>query len=304
MVNFNVSIPNNLMGPSPSPGTLKDYSIRAEELGFHGLWALERLLHEVPTLEPISCLSLVAGVTSRVRLGSAVILSSLRTPVILAKQLATLDFLSNGRVTVGIGMGRKQDEFDAAGVNVKERVRRFIDGIQIMKKLWTEDNATLSTKLWNLNNASLNPKPIQKPHPPILIGGSADAVFRRAARLGDGWVSGPRAPESFTECWRKVLTHAKEFGRETDKMDNGALLYSWVDDDRTRARKIMSDVLTRYYSGSPPDIDKVTVWGRVSECTERVATYIKAGVKNIIFTPVAPDHNQLKIYAKEIIPSL
>ncbi|NJP88019.1 TIGR03619 family F420-dependent LLM class oxidoreductase [Nonomuraea sp. FMUSA5-5] len=186
-------------GPWATPENLRRIAVRAEELGYHELWTFQRLLYPVghpmgatyrAVHDPIVTLAHVSAVTSRIRLGVAVINAYVQ-PVVLAKQLATLQTLSGGRVSAGIGLGWLPEEFEATGVDMARRGRRGEEFVEVLRKAWNDDVVEHHGEFYRVPAAHIDPKPQPGP-PPILLGGTADVALRRAARLGDGWVSSSR----------------------------------------------------------------------------------------------------------------
>ena len=159
---------------------------RAEALGFESAWVVEQVLGSIPSLEPVECLAWAAALTERIRLGTAVLLTPLRSPVHLAKSLATLDQLSGGRLDVGIGLGGNTKVYPAYGITAARRVARFNEGLRLMRALWTEPRVTFAGEFWQLENATMEPKPVQRPHPPLWLGGHHPDALRRAV----GWAAG------------------------------------------------------------------------------------------------------------------
>ncbi|GAA3148828.1 MULTISPECIES: TIGR03619 family F420-dependent LLM class oxidoreductase [Nonomuraea] len=186
-------------GPWATPEHMRRVAVRAEELGYAELWTFQRLLYPVgstmgPTYravhDPLITLSHVSAVTGRIGLGVAVI-NAYVPPILLAKQLATLQTLSGGRVTAGIGLGWLPEEFEASGVGMERRGRRGEEFVELLRRAWSDDVVEHSGDFYRVPAAHIDPKP--EPGPPrVLLGGSADVALRRAARLADGWVSSSR----------------------------------------------------------------------------------------------------------------
>ena len=156
-VRFGALIPTWYMGPPPKSQELVDYCRAAEGLGFDSLWVIDRLFGELPVLEPYTVMTLAAASTERVGIGSCVILAALRPPMWLAKEMATLDYLSGGRVKLGISLGGNQQSFDAVGFPLRQRTRRLEEAITIMRKLWTEDKVTWHGRYSQLEQRRLHP---------------------------------------------------------------------------------------------------------------------------------------------------
>ena len=179
-----------------------------------------------------------AACTERLRLGCAVFVSTLHTPAHLAKSMATLDQLSQGRVEVGVGSGGKQRPFAAFGISGERYGARFAEGVARLKALWTQPRVSFDGEFWQLTDASMEPKPAQKPHPPLWFGANGESALRRAARLGDGFFGAGSAPTArFAEQVRIVRAALPEFGRDPASFPIAKRLYVAVDDDVPRARQ-------------------------------------------------------------------
>ena len=182
---------------------------RAEELGYHSLWVFQRLLYaleprnEYPPVpgkgwpkvfhrvfDPIVSLAYVAAATTRIRLGTSLLIMPFYAPVVLAKQLATLDVLSSGRLNVGLGLGWSEDEYEAVGVPFKQRGQRADEFLRCLNMIWTRDVVEFKGKFYSVPRCQVEPKPVQKPRPPITIGGYGSKVVKRAVELGDGFNGG------------------------------------------------------------------------------------------------------------------
>ena len=181
---FSISIPQTF----PDPARIQRFLKRAEELPIVGAWCIEQVIGTAPVLESVTTLAYAAAITKRLHLGIAVLIINQRNPVDLAKALSSVDVLSNGRLIVGIGLGHGTKYYPAYGLASEGRVARFRENLAIMKRLWTEERVTLDGRFSHLERIPMEPKPIQKPHPPIWFGGRADAVFQRAIELGDGYI--------------------------------------------------------------------------------------------------------------------
>ena len=188
-------------GSWATPDNILHIARRAEELGYQALWTFQRLLSPVDgswgemyrsVQDPLITLAYAAAVTSRIRLGVAVVNLPFVSPILLGKQAATLDLLSGGRLDLGLGLGWAEDEFTASGVSSKTRGRRAEEYIVALRALWTEDVVEHQGEFYRIPRSRVEPKPAQRPHPPILFGGTAPAALRRAGRISDGWISSSR----------------------------------------------------------------------------------------------------------------
>ena len=197
---------------------IRDYVERAELLGYHSLWVQEDIIGDTSSLEPINLLCYIAAVTQNIRLGTSVIVATTRNPVILAKEFSTLDQLSNGRLIIGISLGGRPNLYPILGGPTEKRVRHFVDSLNVMKALWEQSEAKYDGHFWTLDGEPMEPKPVQKPYPPLWFGGRNADGLRRAVRHGDGWMgAGSSSTEEFKshvgiirESWMlKGVTHRR-----------------------------------------------------------------------------------------------
>jgi probable F420-dependent oxidoreductase len=242
-----------------------------------------------------------AACTSRLRLGCAVFVSPLHNPVHLAKAITTLDQLSHGRVEVGFGTGGRARPFAAFGVDPDALGARFSEGIALMKACWTEPEITFDGRFWQLDGARMTPKPVQKPHPPVWIGGNKPAALRRAVRLGDGFIgAGSQSTAQFTEQVRVVREELEQRGRDTFEI--AKRLYVHVDDDLARAEQRMEAALAGHYGRG--GWSEVWVAGPPAMCVEGLRAVADAGAELILLNPLVDDTEQMERLAAEVIPEL
>jgi probable F420-dependent oxidoreductase len=188
-------------GSWATPANLAEIARRAEQLGYHSVWTFQRLLHPAEgdwgatyraVQDPLISLAYVAAVTERVRLGVAVVNAPFYAPIVLAKQLSTLDLLCAGRLDVGLGLGWAAEEFAAVGVPAHRRGDRLDEFVECLHAIWGENPVRFDGSFYQVPSALVDPKPVQRPHPPVLLGGGAERALRRAGRLADGWISASR----------------------------------------------------------------------------------------------------------------
>src|ERR1700716_1559633 len=253
---------------------MRAYLGRAEELGFAGAWAQEQVIGTVPLLGPVETLTYAAACTERLRLGCAVFITSLYSPVHLAKSLSTLDQLSRGRLEVGVGTGGRGRMFSAFEVDPSSLVARFTEGLRLMKALWTEPRVTFEGRFWQLEGAAMEPKPFQKPYPPIWFGANHPAALRRAVHYGDGFFgAGSTTTARFAEQVPIVREALAEAGRDPAGFRIAKRVYIAVDDNAERARRRVSDGLHRLYSYfglSGSGLEPVAVHGPPDACVQGV----------------------------------
>jgi probable F420-dependent oxidoreductase len=197
---------------------------RADELGYASLWTFQRLLSPVdgawgPMYEsvqdPIVTLAYLAGHTERIRLGTAVVNAPFYSPIVLAKQLTTLDIVSRGRLDAGLGLGWSDEEYAAAGASKQDRGRRIDEFIEALTTIWTDTVVEHTGRFYTIPRSAVDPKPVQRPRPPILLGGAAPTALRRAGRLADGWISASRADlHAIGHSVATITAAAVEAGRD------------------------------------------------------------------------------------------
>ncbi len=297
-------IPGSFGVQPPKLEEFTEFFRQADGLGFHSLWVIDRIFHQVNVLDPMTLLSCAAAVTSRIRLGTSVLLFALRNPVLIAKTTATLDYLSGGRLTLGVSLGGRDNEFESLGIPIKQRVSRFMEGLTLMRKLWTERDVTFHGRYYHMDNVNVDPKPIQKPAIPVIMGGMADAVFKRSAEDAEGWVAGGGAnPEAFRQGWQKVRAYAQAAGKDPDSLDAGKIIYIMVGEDRGRCKQQL-ETFTHAYYGPQYDVENNCAFGSPEECAAMVQAFIDAGTKSLILGPTWPDVAQITRIAREVVPKL
>ena len=260
---------------------------RAEELGFESLWALDQVLGGSRNLEPVSLLSYVAAITTRIRLGTAVFVLPQHNPVQLAKELATLDVLSGGRVDAGFGIGNDNAPHDAAfGIPSGRRVRRLTESLAVMRALWSERKANYEGEFFQLKDIRMEPKPVQRPGPPVWFGGRVEPALRRAVRLGDAWMGpGSSSIDDFREHVAVLQQALEEQDRDPGTFTISKRLYLAIDDDRERAEGRLREWFGHVY-GSADMASAVAVWGPESYIRERIEEVIDIGAEHLLVNPV------------------
>jgi len=285
---------------------IRRFAIKAETLGYDSLWLQERAIGDFIMLEPVTLLSYVAGITTKLRLGTSVILLTLRNPIQLAKAYASLDCMSGGRAVLGVGLGGGHlgSHEDVFGYTREGRVTRFTESVQIMKLLWTESKASFQGRYWNFMDVSMEPKPIQKPHLPLWFGGHHENALKRAVKYGNGWMgAGSSSSGAFVRESAMISRFLDEANRDPATFGCGKRVYLAVDNDRVRGEKRIREWFSRRYKNA--DLGpRVSIWGSSAECTEKIQEIVSTGAQHIVFNPMFDEMEHLEICAKEIMPNL
>ena len=283
-----------------------------EELGYEYFAAGEHFMRGSPpaaTHAALPVLGVAAGATESIRLLSSIVLAPFYHPLVLARSTATLDAASNGRLTLGVGVGGEYPvEFEAAGLKVTQRGRRTDECLEVLRSLWTGDPVTFSGRHFNLTEAMINPGPVQRPGPPLWVSGRRDAAMRRAARLGDGWLPYFFDPDRYRDSVSKIKDFAAEEGRELDEFQWAFFPYISIYPTEEEAAEVAARKLggTYIYGGNFINIvRRYCLLGPPDRCIERLQEYVDAGARHVIFSITCPEEDRerhLETIAKEIIP--
>ena len=281
---FAIAIPQTY----PDPARIQRFLRRAEELPLIAAWCIEQVIGTAPVLESVTTLTYAAAVTKRLRLGIAVLLIAQRNPIDLAKALSSLDVLSDGRLIVGVGLGASTRHYPAYGLPPEGRVARFRENLEIMKQLWTEDKVTLDGRFSRLVSIPMQPKPVQRPHPPIWFGGHAEAALRRAAELGDGYIGAGSTPMDV------FLDDIKQLPADFPKAKR---LYLALGDNLSRLREWFG----AFYH-KPELADQVAVWGSPQQIVDQIIRLRDAGVNYILLNPLFDEEAQMEQLCEHVLP--
>ena len=282
---------------------------RIEALGFDSVWTGDHVSFHNPMYESLTLLAGYVPITSRLRLGTAVYLLALRPPAIAAKITSTLDVLSGGRLIVGVGVGGENPkEFELCGVPHAERGARVSEAIDVVRTLWRDTPATFKGRFTNFEGVSIDPKPVQKPGPPIWIGGRSDAALARAGRQGDGWVSYVVQPERYAQSLDKIRSAAAAAGRKLEGFAAAHLAFVTVGRDYESAKAVWAEALTkRYAQNFEPLARKYGIIGTPEQCVEAIERFRAAGCNYVILNPIGPatqEREQVERLAADVVPRL
>jgi probable F420-dependent oxidoreductase len=287
-----------------------DLAEQAEASGFDSVWVGDSILAR-PRLEALTTLAAVAARTTRVKLGTAVLLPALRHPVVLANEAANLDILSNGRIILGLGIAAKhpavEREFSACGVAFNRRIGMFEEAVELMRRLWTEPQVTFAGRHFELQDTSLGLRPIQPSGIPLWLAGAVDNALRRVVRLGDGWFPNPPSPQAFADLWTRLQALAREMGRDLTSLQRCVYTTLNINADVAQAEREMRAFVEGYY-GAPYEVmsrQQGLCAGRPEACVQWLKEFVAAGAQTVVVRFGGPDQfDQLERCAKEVRPRL
>jgi probable F420-dependent oxidoreductase len=292
------------VSPAPliEPGFVNSLAQKIEQGGLHSLWSIDRIAYD--NLEPLTVLAAAAGATQRINLGTSVLLSGLRHPALLAKIIASLDFLSNGRTILGIGFGSRENDFAALEVPWEHRGGRAEESLAIMKRLWAGESFDHNGKFFKLKAMPFGPKPVQSPHPPIWMGGGAESVLKRVGRLADGYICGSNALRNFDPVWNKISAYARAAGRDPEAIEKAALTFMALNDDKAKAIDACEQYLLRYYGKIRMDVEDNMLVGSANACAEKINRVFAAGLQTLIIGLAVPDLRQVDTFVEKVVPQI
>lgn len=301
---FAISIPQYAHESRFDEAAFRSHLARVEELElFESGWVQEQVIGAAGVLASLQTLTYAAACTQRLRLGCAVFILPLHNPLHLAKAISSLDCLSHGRVEVGFATGGQQRPFAAFGVDPDKPVARFNEALALMKSCWTDAQIDFEGRFWTLHGARMEPKPVQKPYPPVWFGGNAPAGMRRAARHGDGFMgAGSQTTARYAEQVAMVKDELAVLSRDPASFRFGKRVYVHVEDDPAVARSRLNEALRHHYGGG--DWSEQMVAGTAAECIAGLRAVADAGAELILLNPLVDDHIQLERLASEVIPAL
>ncbi len=258
-----------------------------EQLPIDSLWTGGHVASRNPSTEALVSLCRLSAVTSRVKVGTSILLLPLYPPAIVAKQIADLDRATSGRVVLGVGIGGEYpQEFRACGVPITERGRRTDEAIQLIRRLWSADEITHEGPFFPMQDVRIHPAPAQAGGPPIVVAGRKAPAMRRAAQLGDGWMPYLYSPRRYRDSVATITAHAAEAGRDLSRFEWYAWVFVNVDADSRRAKEQAAATMGGNYNQDfKPMIDSVAAAGSVPEVTDRLEEFVDAGARHFIFMP-------------------
>jgi probable F420-dependent oxidoreductase len=294
-----------------------DFARRAEDLGYDRVVAGEHVQDgnpPRPTLLALPVMAAAAGATRRIRVMTGIVIAPLYHPVLLAKLVATVDQVSGGRLDLGIGLSGQRGtriEYDILGVPVETRGRRANEVLHVMRRLWAEEHVTHEGEFFRFEDATLLPRPAQKPHPPVWVGGRSEAAIKRAGTLGDGWLPYLYTVHRLKQSNEAVRAYGEAAGRDMRRYRFGVVQPTAVADDPDEALALaIANVGQRYATRerSAEDIARgLCITGTARDCVKAVEDRADAGVRDFVFTFLGGDEDgirrQMEIVAHQVLPA-
>ena len=285
---------------------LLEYTRIAESVGFQALSVNDHLLFPRPWLDGPTALAAVLTRTGRMALATTVALPVVRGPVALAKSLAAIDLLSDGRLVVGVGPGSSARDYAAVGVPFDERWKRLDEAVQALRALWRGEGPPFMGEFYSTEGVMLEPHPTQRPGPPIWIGSwGSEAGLRRVARLGDGWLASAynTTPQAFAAARRRLAEHLHAIGKDSSRFPNAiATMFFYVTEERATSERIIREVLSPTLNRPEEELRQRLLVGPAEECSEKLAAYRAAGAHRIFLWPVEDELRQLATFQERVAP--
>jgi len=287
------------------------FARKAEELGYDSLSVNDHIVFRTDWLDAISSLSAIAAVTNKIKIGTSILNVLVRNPVICAKALSSIDIISEGRLFAGLGPGSSKGDYDACGVPFEDRWKRFSEALEVIHALWNEkdepDSQSLDYegKYYKLKGASIQPKPYQKPHPPIMVASwGSEQGLRRVAKYGDGWMASAYniTPAKFREKWMLLLNYRREMNRDVEQFENSLMtMFGYIDNDKEMVQSMVQKVLSPALGRPADELNNLLLFGSSDECIKKISLLYESGVRRIHFWPINNYLQQMEIFFKEIV---
>jgi probable F420-dependent oxidoreductase len=296
------SIPLGISLPHRSPdpievADIRQVALRAEALGFQDLWATNNTLDHAGCFDSLTLLTYAAALTSTIRVGVSVLVLPVYSPIHVAHQVATLDYLSGGRAVLGVGIGRAQ-HYPPFQVPRERRVRRFVESVALMKALWTESRVTYRGQIFQLENGTMGPRPVQKPHPPVWLGGGHPDAVRRSAAIADGWMgAGGSSTAAFARSVPLLRAALAESGRDPSSFPISKRVFLSVH----QRPEVAAAELRRWFGEvyhNPALTTEAGAFGTPQQVQERLQELVALGANHLLLNPVGRYTEQVELLAE------
>ena len=296
-IELGLSLPHR----SPDPieiAAIRQVAQRAEALGFRDLWVTNNTLDEAGgCFDSLTLLTYAAALTTTIRVGVSVLVLPVYNPIHVAHQVATLDYLSGGRAILGVGLGREQ-HYAEFQIPRERRVRRFLESVELMKALWTQPKVTYQGQIFQLQDGVMKPKPVQKPHPPVWLGGGHPDALRRAAAIADGWMgAGGSTAAAFAKSVPVVRAALEKAGRDSASFPISKRVFMSVHERPEVAQAEVHRWFSVVYHN--PDLTTAGgVYGTPAQVREQLEALVAAGASHLLLNPVTRYTEQVEALAE------
>ena len=284
---------------------VKEFADTTVQMGFDAIWVPDTLITREHALDWTPVVGAFVDHTEDIMLGTCVVVVPLRYPAILAKQVATIDYLSGGRFVLGVGAGpRANRNLEAAGVDPRERGARTDEALQIMKGLWSDEPFTHHGRFYDFENMYMEPKPVQRPGPPIWVGGHSEGALRRVGRIGDGFMPTSLTPAVYQRAVMKIERHCEEFGRDPANVTRALHLCFRVGENEEEASAQASEDMTNRMGRRVKILPHESALGTVDDCLRSIERFLSCGIEHIAVNPICkrPEYMaQMEIFATQIM---
>jgi probable F420-dependent oxidoreductase len=287
----------------PDAATLFEYIDKAEAWGIDSVWLSDHMIGERPEVSIVPMMAAIAARTQRLKFGPSVMMMPLRHPIAVAKEVATLHYLSNGRVIMAVGLGADEREAAAFTVPTKQRGSITEEGVDVLRQLWSQSRVSYHGTYYHFDDVTITPRPTRKID--IWVGGRSDAALRRVARIGDGWFASFVTPQEYATGVAKIAEYAASYGRADDDIEAGSIVFCHVDADGDRARRDFADFFASNRRRPPEKMLERSAVGTPDECRVMLQRYVDHGLTKFALWPACPPDQlirQLAYYAGEIVP--
>jgi alkanesulfonate monooxygenase SsuD/methylene tetrahydromethanopterin reductase-like flavin-dependent oxidoreductase (luciferase family) len=285
---------------------LASYVRTARDLGFKAISVNDHLIAARPWLDAPTALTAALPHSGNMAVGTSISLAVVRGPIQLANTFAAIDFLSNGRLFMGVGPGSSARDYEIIGLNYDERWKRFDEAIHVMRSLWSTPSTGFTGRFYSTEGIDLTPKPVQKPTPPIWIGSwGSDAGLRRVARLADGWLASAynTMPDQFAAGLSKLNEKLKSFGKDPAQFPNAlATMFMYISDDKAKVDRALTQTVGSMLNRPIEQLRERLLFGAPEECARKLAAYKAAGVQRIFIWPTQDELEQLTIFQERVAP--
>jgi alkanesulfonate monooxygenase SsuD/methylene tetrahydromethanopterin reductase-like flavin-dependent oxidoreductase (luciferase family) len=284
---------------------LSTYVRTARDLGFKAVLANDHLIYSRPWLDAPTALAAVLADSGNMTVGSA-LLAIVRGPAPMAKALAAIDILSNGRLFVAVVPGSSARDYEIVSINYSERWKRLDETVQVLRSLWNADTVGFSGRFYSTARIDLEPKPLQKPRPPIWVGSwGSDGGLRRVARFGDGWLASAynTLPDQFGAALAKLQGQLKLFGKDPARFPNAlATMFTYITEDNFETERVLAETLATLLGRPVDHLRERLLVGSPEVCAKKLKAYEAVGVQRVFIWPIKNEIDQLRLFKQNVMP--